>query len=241
MLGMVAALWLLAVLTPGPNLVAVLMAARRSRRTALLTVLGVGAGTGCWGLVGSLGLQVLFAAAPWLFMAFKLAGGSYLILVGVRLILAARRGAAPATPAATGQGPALAGFLTSVSNPKSALFVAGLFAATSPAGAPLGFGLMATGLMMTISLAWYGSVGCIASSITVSRLLDRSRRWIDGVAGVVFIGFGMRLVWGLRWIRSNEYARRCCKRGTPTPSSPTPQARTPQPTPPQPLAARSPR
>ncbi len=149
-------------------------------------------------MTGSLGLQVLFAAAPWLFMAFKLAGGIYLMLVGARLVVAASNGTARADPAGPGHGPALAGFLTSVSNPKSALFVAGLFAVTAPAGAPLGFGVAATGIMMTISLVWYGFVGCVASSAVVSRSLVRAGRWIDGVAGGIFLVFGARLVWGVR-------------------------------------------
>jgi threonine/homoserine/homoserine lactone efflux protein len=194
MLGMVAVLWLLGVVTPGPNLIAVLAAARRSRRAALLTVLGVGAGTGWWGLAGSLGLQVLFATAPWLFLMFKVVGGGYLILVGLRLILAAWNGTASAEQAAPGHNPVLGGFLTSVSNPKSALFVAGLFAATAPGGAPLVFGLMATVIMMAISLSWYGLMGCLASLAVVSRSLDDARRWIDAIAGAVFVGFGIRLV-----------------------------------------------
>ena len=194
MLVLVAALWLMAVVAPGPNLIATLAAARTSRRAALLTVLGIGVGTACWGLAGSLGLQALFTAAPWLFLALKLVGGAYLIITGLRLLRTAARNPTASTPPTHPGKPALTGLATSLSNPKSALLVTSLFAATLPPGAPLRFGLAATAIMVTISLAWYGLVACLATGPAVAQLLGTTRRWIDAAAGLAFATFGLRLI-----------------------------------------------
>ena len=41
---------------------------------------------------------------------------------------------------------------------------------------------------------WYGFVGVLFSRAPVRRLYDRMRRWVERAAGVVMVGFGLRLV-----------------------------------------------
>jgi threonine/homoserine/homoserine lactone efflux protein len=194
----VAAIWTVAVVTPGPNFfLTVQTALGRSRPAALWNVVGIACGTVAWGLCGFFGLTLLFRAAPWLFGTLKLVGGGYLIYLGLKLIggsFAPPAGDTPATPAATDALSAWrAGILTNLSNPKSAAFVASLFAASMPAAAPAWLGLTSVALMTALSLVWYTAVACLFSIPRCTRFYRRARRWIDRSAGLIFIAFGARL------------------------------------------------
>ena len=193
----VAALWLVAVVTPGPNFLAVLrVSAMHPRRGALSAVAGIGLGTLLWGLAGFFGIHLLFTWQPVLFLALKLLGGLYLLTLGLRLLWSAARGGGEAVgpPAPTG-GPAFrVGLATSLSNPKSALFVTSLFAATMPAHAPAPLGLAAVALMVAISTGWYSAIACLFTTRRAREARAALRRWIDLAAGAAFTAFGLKFV-----------------------------------------------
>ncbi len=193
MIWTVAALWLVAVIIPGPNFFAVArVAAAQSRRAALLTTAAIGIGSTCWGLAGLFGVHALFALAPWLYAGLKLLGAAYLAYVGFRILAGSFRPA----PTTARESPGAAfrfGLITSLSNPKSALLVAALFTATLPPDAPLAVGLLTVAEMVAISLAWYGTLACAISARPVAALFRRFRAWIDRAAGIIFVGFSARL------------------------------------------------
>lgn len=196
MLATVAAMWLVAVVIPGPNFFAVArMAALRSRNEALLAVAAIGLGSTCWSLAGLFGVQALFALAPWLHAGLRLLGGAYLCWVGVRIIRGSLRAPTEATTGREGAAFRI-GLFTSLSNPKSALLVGSLFTAVLPPGAPLSVGLATVAEMVAISLLWYGLVACVISAQPVAAMFRRLRTWIDRGAGAIFIVFGGRLATG---------------------------------------------
>lgn len=53
--------------------------------------------------------------------------------------------------------------------------------------------LLNVALMAGLSPAWYGVVACLFSPTPFSVFYQRSRRWIDRSAGLIFIAFGARL------------------------------------------------
>jgi threonine/homoserine/homoserine lactone efflux protein len=192
MLASVAAMWLAAVAIPGPNFFLVArIAARHGRLPALTAVAAIGAGSLCWSLAGFFGVHALFTLAPRLYMALKLAGAAYLIVLGLRILLT--RHAEPQADTRTGS-PFRLGLVTSLSNPKSALLVGSLFAALMPQGAPLSVGLVTVAEMLAISLLWYGSVAYLVSTGPITAAYTAARRWIDRLAGAIFIGFGAKLI-----------------------------------------------
>jgi threonine efflux protein len=196
----VASVWLVAAVTPGPNfLMTAQIAVARSRAAGLAAVLGIAVATVVWGVSGLLGIQALFLAAPWAYVALKLAGAGYLIFTGVRLIIRARRRAeaqfAPLSGVA-GFSAATAfrvGVMTSLANPNSALSVASLFAVALPPRPPLELGVSAIALMVTISVAWYAVVAWLFAAGAVAGAYRQARRWIDRIAGGLLILFGARL------------------------------------------------
>ena len=198
MLVSVAAMWLVAVVIPGPNFFVVArMAALRSRRAALVGVGALGIGCTVWGLAGFFGVHALFAVAPALYVALRLIGAGYLVYIGVRIVLGSFGPAAVGAMGARDAGAFRVGLITSLSNPKSAMLVGSLFTAVMPPDAAVSVGLVTVAEMVVISVGWYALVACVISARPVARLFQRGRGWIDRVAGVIFVGFGARVVAGV--------------------------------------------
>jgi threonine/homoserine/homoserine lactone efflux protein len=195
----VAAIWTVAVITPGPNfLLTAQTAMARSRTAALWNVLGIVCGAVVWGLCGFLGLSLLFQAAPWLWGALKLLGGVYLIYLGI--VLMVRRSPDsfcienPEPIRSGGFAAWRTGLLTNLTNPKTAAFVTSLFAASMPGNPPVWLGLASVVLMTMLSATWYAAVALIFSTSKCTDLYQRGRHWIDRFAGMIFMAFGARLV-----------------------------------------------
>ena len=188
----VAAMWLVAVAIPGPNFFVVArMAALGSRRAGMAAVAAIGIGSALWGLAGFFGVQALFVLAPRLYLGLRLVGAGYLLIVGARLLRAGKM--EPAAAEAAG-GAFRTALTTSLSNPKSALLVGSLFTALVPPDAPVSVGLLTVGEMVCISMGWYAVVASVIAAPPVARRFRQVRGWIDRGAGVIFIGFGVRIV-----------------------------------------------
>ncbi|HWT08561.1 MAG TPA: LysE family translocator [Roseomonas sp.] len=123
-----AAAFLLAI-TPGPGIFYV--AARTlvgGRAEGVASSLGTGLGGMAHVLAGSLGVSAIVLASAELFAALKLIGAAYLVWIGLRTILAARRDSAALLQggsAAPPVGPRRAfreGVLVEALNPKTAAF-----------------------------------------------------------------------------------------------------------------------
>lgn len=195
-----ALLWTVAVITPGPNFFTTAqLAASCSRRHGLFAALGVASGTVLWGLAGGLGIKSLFTAAPALYLGFKIAGGCYLIYLGLKQF---RRKPAVAVDAnGLAHEPTRSlfsayrlGFLGNMTNPKSALFVATIFATSMPATLPPALLALAVLTMASLSFCWYCSVALFFASSRVAGAYGRSRKWLERFAGSCYVLFGSHLL-----------------------------------------------
>lgn len=195
----VAMIWTVAAVTPGPNGLAILRcAASGARVAALAAALGVVTGTFIWGVAGWLGVSALFAAAPVAYSLFKLAGAAYLAWMGAAMLIRAWRG--EAYGAADDDLTALSarrafelGLAANLANPKTAIFVASLFASALPAEQDWLDGAAVVLVMVAISALWYSALALLLASPPALRWMRRARRRIDAAAGALFIGFGARL------------------------------------------------
>jgi len=193
----VIGVWIVTVVTHGPNFLATVHATlTRSRRAGLLVVAGITVGTALWGTASLFGLGLLFQAAGGLYEAVKLAGAGYLVIVGVRLILSARRTSAPARivgPAIPAAHAFRHGLVTDLSNPKAAAFFTSLFAVAVPPTAPLWFDALLVATVAGIAGLWYGTVAWAMAADPVVALYRKAARAISALAGVVFVALGLRL------------------------------------------------
>ena len=200
----VAGIWAIAVATPGPNFFVVARSALSgSRIAAFAAVAGVTTGTLIWGLAGWLGISALFAAAPAVYLVMKLAGGAYLLFLGLRLLWSASRSTSshssqPVTRHATNFSAYRLGLLSNLANPKSAIFVTSLFATALPVGAAWTQGLASVAIMVAVSAFWYSLVALVLARPRISSAYLRGRCVIDGLSGAIFAGFGIRLLFSQR-------------------------------------------
>jgi threonine efflux protein len=198
--------WLLAVLTPGPDFVVIVQyATSRSRRHGVMVAAGVSSAILLWATGSMLGLSVLLARLSWLYEIVRLAGAGYLVYLGVRTLWSSRRaaGAEDAAGAAGGpDGPPVpvglsrawrVGFLTNAGNPKAVAFFGSLMGALLPPHPSVELRVTLIAAIAAIAMTWYTVVVGVFGSAPVARLYRRVRRWIDRVTAAVLIGLGGRL------------------------------------------------
>jgi threonine/homoserine/homoserine lactone efflux protein len=199
----IAAGWLLN-LTPGPDVLYIVSQALRSGvRAGVVAALGIVSGCFVHVLAAALGVGALFATSATAFLLLKWAGAAYLVWMGLRLLLA-RPGAGVALPLVPSATPLSAnlpriyrrGFLTNVLNPKVALFFLAFVPQFIAPDAPdkvvvfllLGLLFNINSLPINFGYAWLA--GWAAHRMSGA---SRALRWMDRAAGVMFLGFGLRL------------------------------------------------
>lgn len=196
----VAWMWAIATISPGPNFLTIAqLAASRSRTVAMAAVAGTGLATIVWGVAGVAGVQALFAAAPWAYLALKIGGAAYLVYRGVFMIIRSsartdRIGQPSDRTKPISQVKAfMLGLSTGLANPRSALSVASVFLVALPGRPTPGLALAAIATMVAVSVAWYVLVAVLFTTGPVVRSYHRIGRWIDRAAGGMLIFLGVKL------------------------------------------------
>lgn len=189
-------------MSPGPSFVMVARTAVASRSDGLAAALGMGAGGLAFSIAALAGLQAAFLAVPGLYLAIKAFGGAYLIYLGFRIWRGARQPLAitpdtDASPRSQGRSGRtfLLGLATQVSNPKTAVVYASIFAAFLPREVPLVLALAVPAVIFCIETGWYAVVALALSSAAPRAAYLRYKTWIDRAAGGVMGLLGLRLVW----------------------------------------------
>jgi threonine/homoserine/homoserine lactone efflux protein len=122
------------------------------RRSGVATALGVSTGQALWTLAASAGVAALLVASEPAFLALKLAGAAYLVLLGAQALLAAIRGGAGHDLPAGGCRLAPAsgyrqGVVSNLGNPKMAVFFTSLLPQFAPAGGGTFAAMLVLGLV----------------------------------------------------------------------------------------------
>lgn len=192
----VFAIFIPALLLPGPDFVAVVRSAMtRGPRAGLATALGVSAGLGFYATLSLLGLSAVLVEYQWLTWIVRIAGGGYLMYLGIRLLLS--RPGSHGLEAKNGppRGNALLfGFLVTLTNPKAIVLSASVFATAVTAETPVWLMALMIALVVTASLLWYSAVSLFMASPPVMRRLGAARHWIERVAGACFVAVGGRIL-----------------------------------------------
>jgi threonine/homoserine/homoserine lactone efflux protein len=196
--GVLAALTV-GVVSPGPSFVMIARTAvSMSRSNGLAAALGMGAGGVLFALAALLGLQAVLLAVPALYLVLKVAGGIYLAYLGFRIWGSAKHPlVVPGNP--SGDGASLPrsfalGFVTQVSNPKTAIVYASVFAAFLPAAPSVGFDVTLVTIVFSIEAGWYSIVALALSSDRPRRAYLRFKASVDRVAGGVMMLLGLKLI-----------------------------------------------
>jgi threonine/homoserine/homoserine lactone efflux protein len=182
----------LAILTPGPAIIATLQTAfAHGRERALPYGLGLACGASIWCVAALAGLAVVFRLHPGWFAGMKVLGGLYLLWFAWGLWQSSTR---PLASAAGGARGFFGGIALNLSNPKPALFYAALILSIFPAPvSTAGQGLI-YGLCLSIELFWYALVAVLMSTAPVRARYFAAKFWIDRTAGIAMATLGLLLI-----------------------------------------------
>ncbi len=192
-------------MTPGQDTMLVVRnVLRGGRGDGVVTTFGICAGLFLHATLSALGLSIVLTRSATAYQAVKYAGAAYLVWLGIRSLVAAARGAyAALEPDAAGaerRGATSAGrcfvegLLSNVLNPKTALFyLAFLPQFIGPAEDVLGRSLVLAGIHWVEGIVWLVVVAVVVDRTRRLLLGSAVRRWLDGLCGALFVGFGIRL------------------------------------------------
>lgn len=199
----IAAGWLLN-LTPGPDVLFIVNNALKGGvRAGIVAALGIVSGCFVHVIAAALGLGALLATSVTAFSVLKWVGAAYLVWMGVKLLSFPGGGSTITAPKIDPKAAASdlrrvfqRGFLTNVLNPKVALFFLAFvpqFIAPDASNKVVVFLLL--GLLFNINSLPINFGYAWAAGKAAERLVtvQRAMRWMDRAAGLMFLGFGLRL------------------------------------------------
>lgn len=185
---------------PGPAMLyAAAQTMARGRKAGWLAAIGIHVGGYAHVIAAALGLSILFAAIPLLYMVLKFAGAAYLVWLGLKLFRT-RQLVGAAAVAFESKSPTRA-FWESVTveilNPKAAIFyVAFLPQFTDPAAAfPMWIQLFVLGTVVNVMFS-SADIFCVLLADRVTAVLRGSRtagRLAQRMGGALLIGLGLNV------------------------------------------------
>ena len=187
-------------ITPGAATALVVRnAARGGRRHAFFTTSGNSLGVLAWGCFAAVGIAAVVAASAAVFDAVKLGGAVVLVVIGLRSIRRGPAEGAETAVAVSGHAALREGLLTSLANPKLAVFFVALFPQFIPRGAAvLPSALAMVGVIVTVDLVWYSLLAFLVARARRAFLAGGWGRRIERMTGAVLIGLGIRLAFERR-------------------------------------------
>lgn len=199
-LAAIAAIQLVAVISPGPAFLMVSRAAAtHSRSHGFATGLGVAAAAVIWAVAASLGLDALLHRFPWLYNALQIGGGAYLVWIGW---MSVRHAAAPLpeTNDADRSGGLVAAWTTGLkaglANPKIIVFFGSIFVTLLEPGSPDWMKAAAVAVVAVNETSWYACVAYFFSVPAVQRAYRRAKIWVERGVGALLGAFGAKMVLG---------------------------------------------
>jgi len=185
--------------TPGAATALVVRnAARGGRRHAFFTTSGNSIGVLAWGCFAAVGIATLVATSAAVFDAVKLAGAAVLVVIGLRSLLARDHVVAgaerPGALTASGRAAFREGLVTSLANPKLAVFFVALFPQFIPRGAAvLPYALVMAAVIVCVDLIWYSTLALLVARARRAFVEGGWGRRVERLTGTVLIGLGIRL------------------------------------------------
>ncbi|MEH6476407.1 MAG: LysE family translocator [Sneathiella sp.] len=192
----------LLVMSPGPNGALIAKTVPLSgRKAGFANVAGFVAAFYLHGALSVFGISLLLVKSAEAFFIVKMVGAAYLIWIGVKALREALKG--PGLPnqvssksyRVTLSKAFSEGFLTNALNPKVTMFYLSAFPQFIPVGgdaATSAFVLVCAHSL--INAIWFSALIVLFFKLTAATKKSSFQKWLKGVTGAVFIGFGVKLM-----------------------------------------------
>lgn len=194
------AAFLLAIASPGPNILAVIGTSMSVGRASGITLaLGVATGSFTWAVLTVIGLSTLLSQYAVALTAIKIFGGLYLLWLAYKSFKsAASKHVIEAQELAGGTrtplGYAKRGYIIQMTNPKAALAWIAIISLGLTNGAPSWVGAFIVLGTFVLSILIHVLYAFAFSTPFMVRLYGKARRGIQSVLGAFFAFAGLRLL-----------------------------------------------
>ncbi|MEW2083460.1 LysE family translocator [Streptomyces sp. NPDC005283] len=185
---------------PGADFTVVVRNALASRRAGVACAVGVAGGLLVHTALAVAGLAAVLVAVPVLYRTLQIAGGVYVLHLGVRAVRGALRpplaARDPEGQPAGGTGRSLRqGFLTNVLNPKAPVLFLSLLPQFVPDGAPvLPRTLLLAAVVVALALLWFPLVALLVDRLGQWLRRPGTTRAVEGVTGGALTALGVTLL-----------------------------------------------
>jgi threonine/homoserine/homoserine lactone efflux protein len=181
---------LLGAMSPGPDFAIVTRyILTGSRKAAFHASFGISLGLLVHVTYCGLGVSLLLIEFPLVFRIIQIAGSCYLGYLGIRLLLPIKKGSSSSIPHP--KQSLMAGFFSNLLNPKTTLFIFGIFTQFVEPGTPW-FTLVLYGLIISsISLAWFSCLIVLMTHPYFKHHFDRWQHVLMKCMGIVLLGLAI--------------------------------------------------
>ncbi len=192
--------FLLSIMSPGPNVLAVMgTSMSQGRVSGIALALGVAGGSFCWAVMTATGLSAVLASYAVALTVIKVAGGLYLLWLAYKAFRSARSRHDVEAKNLEGKvlspgGYFLRGFTIQMTNPKAALAWIAIISLGLQANAPLWVAAAIVIGTSALSIAIHCLYALAFSTRPMVRVYSKARRWIQGILGTFFALAGLKLL-----------------------------------------------
>ncbi|MFD9221795.1 LysE family translocator [Streptomyces sp. NPDC060064] len=185
---------------PGADFTVVVRNALASRRAGVACAVGVAGGLLVHTALAVAGLAAVLVAVPVLYRTLQIAGGAYVLYLGVRAVRGALRPQLavqdPEARPAGGTGRSLRqGFLTNVLNPKAPVLFLSLLPQFVPDGVPvLTRTFLLAAVVVVLALLWFPLVALLVDRLGQWLRRPRTTQAVEGVTGGALTALGVTLL-----------------------------------------------
>ena len=195
----IATVLFLGAMSPGPSFLVVAQnSLNKSRAHGIATAIGTGFGVSIFAVLAGFGVTALFKSMPIAFLIFKVLGGAYLIYLAYKIWSSATQPLMSDGVLKDNKDSLLQAFyqglIAQTSNPKTALVIAGIFAAFMPVQPPPFTLALIALIAFIIDFSWYAFVALSLSVATLKKGYARAKVWLDRVVACLLALIGLRLI-----------------------------------------------
>lgn len=192
--------FLLAVASPGPNILAVIGTSMSGGRgSGIALALGIAAGSFTWSVLTVIGLSAVLSSYASALIFIKLCGGAYLLWLAYKSFRSAAsdRDIEAGKLAAGRRSPlgfAVRGYVVMMTNPKAVIAWIAIISLGLKPDAPLWVGAAIVVGTFALSVVMHILYAVAFSTPLMVRAYGRARRYIQATLGVFFTGAGIHLL-----------------------------------------------
>ena len=196
-IGTVAFIHLLAVISPGPDFAVVSKNSLvYSRKAGVYCSIGVGLGILIHVTYSLIGIGFIISQSILLFSIIKYLGAAYLIYIGYKSIKSKRNLLVNQVKIKKDMTPWKSfktGFLTNALNPKATLFFLSLFTLVINTSTPLWLKLVYGAEMSIVTFLWFAVVAMILSHHSIKNYFSKVQHHVERGMGAILIALGIKV------------------------------------------------